>query len=159
MHRPTKQPHNASCIRDKIICALVVDLQLNAKQICNLRLHDIAMVPNELGGFIEARPHLSIDDTTCGVTLPQHLKNMIEDYVNTSRPVCPFRDFRPDIGHHLFPSARSTSKGLSRQAIIKIIQTSVSSNIVLSLETMSNEKEDTTHELESSDPDGNGYLL
>lgn len=106
------------CIRDKIIFGLL-DLRLTHKQICNMQLHDIATVPKDTGGFIEAQPNISM----CGnkLVLPPTLRTLIEDYVNISQPLRPFHDFRPDIGYYLFPSARSTGKGLSKQSISKII--------------------------------------
>jgi hypothetical protein len=139
MRGTTKQANDNACIRDKIILAFVVDLHLTAKQICHLRLYDIVNVPNEMGGFIEAQHILKIGQTESGLILPKYLRNMIEDYVNTSQPVRPFQDFRPDIGHYLFPSARYTNKGLSTQAIIKIIRRG--SLDVLSLENTSNGKD------------------
>lgn len=107
------------CIRDQIILGFL-ELQLTMKQICSMQLHDVATVPHEPGGFIEAQPAIGV----CGNTLiiPLALRSLIEDYVNVSLPVRPFRDYRPDIGHHLFPSTVSTGKGLSSQAISKIIQ-------------------------------------
>ena len=107
------------CIRDQIIMGFL-ELQLTMKQICNMRLYDVATVPHEPGGFIEAQTAIGV----CGNTLiiPVALQSLIEDYVNVSLPLRPFRDYRPDIGHFLFPSTVSTGKGLSSQAISKIIQ-------------------------------------
>ena len=118
------------CIRDKIIFGLV-DLHLTHKQICNMQLHEIATVPRETGGFIEAQTDIAL----CGnkMAIPPPLRTLIEDYVNVSQPVRPFHDFRPglgnptqsyfrpDIGYFLFPSAKSTGKGLSKQSISKIV--------------------------------------
>jgi hypothetical protein len=110
------------CIRDQIIIGFL-ELQITMKQICNMQLYDVATVPREPGGFIEAQPVIGV----CGDTfiVPMALRSLIEDYVNVSLPVRPFRDYRPDIGHHLFPSAVSTGKGLSSQAISKIIQRNI----------------------------------
>lgn len=72
--------------------------------------------------YLEART--TFTTTAAGpriVPVTAELRACIEDYLNAAHSHGrPFLDYRPDIGVHLFPSAR-TGQGLNRRTISKIL--------------------------------------
>lgn len=114
-----------ACLRNQIIEALWAQLKLTTRQIASLRLADIATRPLETGAFVECRSVVLVGSQGAApraVPLTPEIRSLIEDYVNLSHPDCPFTDYRPDIGKHLFPSARSTATGITPQAVNKLLR-------------------------------------
>lgn len=71
--------------------------------------------------FVEARATIGLYGGRC-LDVDDDLRAAIEDYANASHVVGrPFADYRPDIGVHLLPSAR-TGGGIHRRTVRGVLE-------------------------------------
>lgn len=110
-------------LRDRIIRGLTEFL--NANQISHLHLSDLCDTQRE-SGYIPVKRKVELADHHPPVTLnlPNSLYDDLDEYINSEDPeeeMRPFLDYRPNIGRHLFPSAR-TGKGIHLRVIQRVIE-------------------------------------
>jgi len=109
------------CRRNDLLLALVSEpMSLTFWDVTQLKVCDLTTGEKRGSGFLPIRRKLSLRERV--VMIPEIVRRMLDEYLNTEDPdeaLRPFKDYRPNVGSHLFPSA-TTGRSISSRAIRNI---------------------------------------